>query len=101
MQEPHKLPELTVAEASAVIAVGKGEATPDQQLMAFKVICEKISNMYGFHFHPESSRNTDFALGKAQVGQIMVGIVMGGTEPFRQMESRKKTPPQLRRGKHG
>ncbi|MEN9903121.1 MAG: hypothetical protein RL651_1785 [Pseudomonadota bacterium] len=94
---PYSFPDLEVSEAAAVIAVAKGEATADQQILAFRTIAEKISNMHGFHFYPSSARDTDFALGKAQVGQLMVGIVKSGTEPFRQ-QALKKTPPHQKRG---
>lgn len=101
MTNPARFPELSVSEAAAVIALSKGEATSDQQVIAFRTIVEKISNMNGFHYYPDSSRDTDFALGKAQVGQIMVGILKSGTEPFRQMEAKTKVTHQPRRGKNG
>lgn len=96
---PYSYPDLEVSEAAAIIAVAKGEASPDQQVLAFRTIAEKISNMYDFHYYPKSTRDTDFALGKAQVGQLMVGIVKSGTEPFRQQALKKTQSPPKRGNK--
>lgn len=82
---PSEFPRwLEVHEAAAIIALAKGEADADTQKKAFKVIVEQISQAYEFNYHPNSQRNTDFALGRSWVGQVLVGIIKSGTEPFRQ-----------------
>lgn len=89
MSSPTKYPNLEVNEAAALIAVSKGEALPDQQILAYKVITEKLCDMYGFHYYPDSQRSTDFALGKAFIGQMMVGVSKTGTEFFRKSQQQK------------
>lgn len=76
MKKPYNLADTVMDEASAIKALSKGEATPDQQLRAWSFITEKLSDMYGYHYWPGSDgdRNTSFALGRALVGQMMVGI---------------------------
>lgn len=93
----NELPKITTSEAAAIIAVAKGEADAIQQQMAFAAIIEKISCMYDVCYVPTSSRDTDFCLGLANVGQVLVGIIKAGTEPFRQRDMKAQ---QTKRGKH-
>ena len=62
-----------LAEASAIQALIRGEADPQQQMLAMKWIIEQASSMYAFHYQP-TERDTSFALGRAFVGQQIVGL---------------------------
>lgn len=95
--KPTVKPILEVKEAAAIIALHKGEATPDQQKLALDTIIQKVSETYGFHYYPDE-RDTAFALGRALVGQLIVGILREGTEPYRKIEQ-SRIPQQPKRGR--
>jgi len=58
----------------AIQALHAGTATPEQQQLALRTIIEGFAGRDEFHFH-ESQRDTDFALGKAWVGQQLVKVL--------------------------
>ena len=60
-----------IADASAIQALQDGTATPEQQQRALKWVILAASGMYDFHYYA-SARDTDFALGRAFVGQQIV-----------------------------
>jgi hypothetical protein len=88
MKKPYNLEDTFKDEAAAIKAVSKGEATPEQQIAAFKCISEKLSDMYGYHYWPgnDGDRSTAFALGRAFVGQMLVGIHKAPMSVFKQRE---------------
>ena len=63
------------ADAYAIQALAKGEATPDQQKRAFKCIVQEIARTYEMTFNPESERVSNFNEGSRHVGRAIVGIV--------------------------
>lgn len=69
----HALADYTSSEALAIKALIAGTAEPHQQQLAMRWIIEQASFMYGCHFQP-TDRDTSFALGRAFVGQQIVGI---------------------------
>ena len=60
-----------LADAGAIQALMRGDATEDQQRRALKWIVESAAGCYDFHYY-SSERDTAFALGRAFVGQQVV-----------------------------
>lgn len=64
-------PNYELADAVAINAVAKGEATPDQQVRAMKWIIEQGCQTYGLSYRPDGmggDRDTAFAEGRRFVG---------------------------------
>jgi hypothetical protein len=70
---PHVPPEYDLADASAIQALLRGEAEPEQQMRALRWIIEQASGTYEFHFYPDE-RSTSFSLGRGFVGQQIVKL---------------------------
>jgi hypothetical protein len=70
--EPWKPPHYDVADVACVQALNRGDATADQQKRALRYVIETLCGTYDMAYRPASPRDTDFALGKAFVGQQMV-----------------------------
>lgn len=62
------------SDAAAIQALARGEADADQQRRAIRWIVETAASAYDMHYRPESPRDTDFALGRAFVGQQVVKL---------------------------
>jgi hypothetical protein len=62
------------ADASAVQAMARGEASPDQQRRALELIVNKLACTYDLSFRPEGDRDTVFAEGKRSVGLQLVKL---------------------------
>ena len=59
----------------AIQALAQGTATSEQQKQALSLIIEGIAGTYDEPYRSESSRDTDYALGKAHVGRQIVKIL--------------------------
>ncbi len=60
----------------ALNGLADGNASPQQQKKALEWIINEASRAAGpGHYQPDSQRNTDFALGRAFVGQQIIGIL--------------------------
>lgn len=70
---PHIPPAYELPDASAIQALMRGEASPEQQTRAMRWIIEQASGAYEFQFYP-SDRETAFALGRGFVGQQIVKL---------------------------
>lgn len=70
---PHIPAAYELADAGAVQAMSRGEASPEQQIRALKWIIEQASGTYEFQFYP-TDRETAFALGRGHVGQQIVKL---------------------------
>jgi len=70
--EPYLPPKYAFADVSAIQALVRGEANPEQQKRAIDWIIMQAARTYDLHYHPDSSRDTDFALGRAFVGMELV-----------------------------
>lgn len=71
-------PAWDLADASAIQALHRGEATPDQQQRALKWIIESAAGTYDMPYRPggdDGNRDTLFALGKQFVGQQVVKLL--------------------------
>lgn len=72
--QPWIPPAWEPADASALQAMLRGEATPDQQRRALDWIITKACATYDMPYRPDSARDTDFSLGRMFVGQQIVKL---------------------------
>lgn len=86
---PWMPPKWDIADANAIKALQAGTADPEQQKRALIWIVEKASMRYEQHFFPgpDGQRNTDFALGRAFVGQHIVALANINLNILRRSES--------------
>lgn len=75
------------ADVSAIQALGRGNANPDQQRRALQYIINIVADTYGLSYRPDSQRDTDFAEGKRFVGLQLVKLLKLNTEAIRQAKS--------------
>ena len=73
-QGPQIPPPYDLPDVSAIQALHRGDATPDQQQRALKWIVERAAGAYEFNYYP-TDRDTSFALGRAFVGQQVVKLL--------------------------
>lgn len=71
--EPHDPAFYDLADAAAVQALARGNATPEQQQRAIKWIVS-AAGTYDLSYRPDSSRATDFSEGKRWVGSQVVKL---------------------------
>ncbi len=64
-----------VADAAALQDLQAGTANEGQQQRALKWLINNLCRTYDTQYFPESSRDTDFALGKRWVGQQLVKLL--------------------------
>lgn len=62
------------ADASAVQAMARGEASPDQQRRVLELVINKLTGNYDLSYRPDSERDTCFAEGKRFVGLQLVKL---------------------------
>lgn len=79
------LPVTDLADATAVRAVADGTANADQQKRAMKWIIERAAMTYELAYF-QTDRDTSFALGRAFVGQQIVGLLKLNTSALRRLE---------------
>lgn len=74
---PWKPAPYGVEEVGALQALMRGTAQAHQQKLALDWIINVAAGTYEAHFYPgpQGQRETDFALGKAQVGQSIVKLI--------------------------
>jgi hypothetical protein len=60
------------ADVSALQALQRGEATPDQQTRALAYVIHSVCATYDLSYRPDSDRDTAFAEGKRFVGLQIV-----------------------------
>jgi hypothetical protein len=63
------------ADASAIQALFRGDATDIQQKRAINFITNDLCVLPFLAFDPKNPRNTDFALGKQSVGHAIVRLM--------------------------
>ena len=73
-REPWDFPDFTERDVRLIQAVASGTASPEMQRDAFRWIIEVGAATYDMPYRPgtEGQRDTDFACGKAFVGQTLV-----------------------------
>lgn len=90
--EPWKPAYWEIPDAAAFQALHRGDATEDQQKRALKYLIETLCGTYDLAFRPVSPRDTDFALGKAFVGQQIVKLLKINTHALKSDQSIGKPP---------
>ena len=73
-RDPWDFPDFTERDVRLIQAIASGTATPEMQRDAFKWIVETGAATYDMAYRPGDNgrRDTDFACGKAFVGQTLV-----------------------------
>jgi len=75
-ENPLSAPDYIEADVQALRAVANGHANESQQQRAMKYIIEKVCGTYDCAFRPgDADRETNLALGKQRVGQILVYLL--------------------------
>jgi hypothetical protein len=89
---PHHPAEYDVADVSAIQALKRGDATPDQQRRALKWIIENNSRTYDLPYFDddEGGRASAFAAGKAYVGQQIVKLSKLDVAELRKRQENQK-----------
>ena len=81
---------LVKAVVSAIQALERGEANMHQQKMALEFIINEMSGPYNPDiFDPSNPRLTDFGLGRAFVGQQIIGALKVNLAYFVQKENKR------------
>jgi hypothetical protein len=74
------------ADAAAIQALVRGDATEDQQKRAINWIITVAAGYYEEHFRPDA-RETDYYLGRAYVGRQIVKLGKIGLSKLRELEA--------------
>lgn len=69
--------KLTDAHLKAIFAVGKGDATPDQQKMCIQAIVVEICGTNLLSFSPDNQSQTAYREGQRSVGVTVRELVAG------------------------
>ena len=69
----------------AIKALAQGRATEHQQQLALQWIVERCAGAYVNPYCPASARDSDFAAGKAWVGQQIASIVNVDPDLFKEV----------------
>lgn len=89
---PHIPALYELSDASAIKALGRGDASADQQQRALKWLIEQAAGTYEFNFYP-TDRETAFALGREFVGQQIVKLLSLDLSILRRNEHVEETRP--------
>lgn len=68
-------PQWAIADAAAIQALHRGEATAEQQRRALKFIIEDIGIANEWPFDPDSDRDTHIALGRQFCGKQVIKLL--------------------------
>ena len=88
--QPWKPAGYELADAAAIQALMRGDASAEQQRRAMKWIIEKAAGTYDQSFYPggdDGRRNTDFAEGRRFVGNSIVKLSKVNVSSLRRKES--------------
>lgn len=72
---PYLPAEYKAKEVSAIQALARGDATPEQQKQSLEWIINELAGTYDLSYRPESDRDTTFAEGKRYVGLQLVKML--------------------------
>ena len=84
---PWKPPAWEPPDVSAIQALNRGDATPDQQKRALDFIV-RLAGTYDLSYRPDSDRDTAFAEGKRFVGLQIVKFLHLNLSAIRQAKER-------------
>lgn len=90
--DPVRPADWEMADAAAIQALARGDASPDQQRRALHHIIHNIAGTYDLSFRPggeEGRRATDFADGKRYVGLQIVTLTKLNLAAIRQAKEQK------------
>lgn len=73
-----------MADAAAIRALARGDATPEQQTRALTFIVEALCGTYDLSFRPNSERDTCFAEGRRFVGLQVVKLTKINPEVYKE-----------------
>lgn len=79
------------ADAGAIQALARGDATADQQKRALDYIINNIAGTYDLSYRPDSDRDSAFAEGKRFVGLQIVTKLNLNLAAIRQAKSTQET----------
>lgn len=79
----------TVADVAAVQALARGDADAHAQKRALKWIIETAARTYDEQYYPESSRDTDYALGMRKVGNQIIKLIKLDLAVLKEKEDKK------------
>jgi hypothetical protein len=79
---PYRPSDYEIPDVVAFQALHRGEADADQQKRVLKYLIETLCGTYDLAYRPASARDTDFALGKAWVGQQAVKLLHLNVKAF-------------------
>lgn len=91
--KPTESYRFTLAEASAVQAMVRGEASADQQLRVLDLVINKLARTYDLSYRPDSDRDTAFAEGGRFVGLQLVTMTKVSVDALEKQERAAKNPP--------
>jgi hypothetical protein len=88
----------TIADIASIQALSRGEADEFQQKRALNFIIETLARTYDEQYYPDSSRDTDYALGMRKVGQQIVKCLKLDLATFKKKEEAKLPALQTIKG---
>lgn len=77
------MPEIAVADAAAIKALARGDASPEQQKRALDWVVKKACAIGSVSFDAQSSELTAFNEGKRFVGVLLVNVLNDPIEKFK------------------
>jgi hypothetical protein len=90
--DPWKPADYEIPDVAAVQALHRGDATDEQQRRALRYLIENLCGTYDLAYRPASPRDTDFALGKAWVGQQLVKLLHINVQALKEDPSSGRPP---------
>ena len=73
--KPWMPPDWEKADAGALKALARGDASPDLQRRALDYIVKTLAGTYDVSYRPDSDRDTSFAEGRRFVGLQIVKLI--------------------------
>jgi hypothetical protein len=90
-REPWHPAEWEVADAGAIQALHRGDASPEQQKRALEWIIHRAASTYEASFYPANARVTDFMEGRRSVGNQVIKLLKLNLGAFRTDGKTKET----------
>lgn len=85
--KPLALPDMSVPEIAAIKSMAIGEATKEQQILAYETIIKKLCGIGALSYTPEDQSVTAFNEGKRCVGIQMLFLT---NEPMSKLKTKTK-----------
>lgn len=91
--EAHTPADYDVADAAALQALGRGEASPEQQRRALRWIIEGAANTYDLSYRPQDTGAMAFSEGRRFVGLQMVKLLKFNLGALREAKAARDGKP--------